>query len=114
MRIDYSGEVKELIRKYKKEQIVFGKTLDFISARIKISKEEIEEEILNCNSLVFTEKQTKNDEERYALYFVYSRKRGRKYVITFRDNVLRIITIFNLGRKTLKKYVKKGLNINNE
>ncbi len=111
MKQDYSGEVKELIKKYKKEDIVYGKGLDFFIRRIKAGKEEIENEVLNCNDLSLTERQLKDGEIRYALFFIYSKRKGRKYVINFREAKLRIITIIPLGRKTLTRYKKKGLNI---
>ena len=108
---DYSNEVKEIIKKYKKERRVFGKPANSLISRIKSNRQEVESEILSCDNLLLTEKQEKDGEIRYRLYFVYSRKKGREYVITFRYNNLRIITIFPIGRKTIKKYRKKGLNI---
>jgi hypothetical protein len=111
MKRDYSNEVKEIIKLYKKENIEYGKDLNFFVRRLKITEEKIDEEILKCDNLSFTEKQIREDELRYALFFVYSKRKGRKYVITFRDAKLRIITIFPLGKKTLRKYRKKGLNI---
>lgn len=111
MEKDYSEEVKSIIKTYNKENIVFGKDIDFIIKRIELSKEQIEEEIMNYNNLFFVKKQIKDNEIRYVLFFIYGKKKGRQYVITFRDNELRIITAFNLGKRTLKKYTKKGLNI---
>ncbi len=108
---DYSNEVKILIKRYRKEDIEYGKGLDFLIRRLNTKKEEIDNDILNCNNLSLTEKQLKNGEIRYALFFMYSRRKGRKYVITFRESKLRIITIIPLGKKTLKRYRKKGLNI---
>lgn len=108
---DYSKEVKDLVKKYKKENIEYGKPFDFLLKRVKANKEEVEEEILGCKNLSLTQKQTKDREIRYALFFVYSKRKGRQYVITFRENKIRIITIFPLGRKTIKRYNKKGLNI---
>ena len=110
---DYSKEVKELIKKYKDKGIIFGKDIDFFIKRIKISKKDIEEEITNCQNLYFTERQIKHNEIRYALLFRHTKRKGREYVITFRDKNIRIITIFPLGRRTLKRYKKKGLNISN-
>jgi uncharacterized DUF497 family protein len=110
MTKDYSEDVKKLINQYKNE-IIFGKDIDFLIKRIKVSKEEIEKEILECKNLVLTEKQVKDGETRYALYFTYSKRKGRKYAVTFRDKNIRIITVFPMGRKTLKRYKKKGLNI---
>ncbi len=110
MTKDYSEEVMQLIKNYKKENIVFGKEIDFLVKRIGISKEEIEKEILDCKNLFLTEKQFKDGETRYALFFIYGKRKGRQYVIIFREKEMRIITIFPLGRKTLKRYTKKGLN----
>ncbi|OIO42845.1 hypothetical protein COU56_00215 [Candidatus Pacearchaeota archaeon CG10_big_fil_rev_8_21_14_0_10_31_9] len=108
---DSSKEVKELINHYKEKGIVFGKEINFIIKRIELSKENIEKEIFTCKNLYFTDKQAKDNEVRYVLYFIYTHKRGRQYVLTFRDNNIRIITAFPLGRRTIKKYKKKGLNI---
>jgi|SRR3989344_2164559 len=111
MEKDYSEEVKAIIKTYNKENIVFGKDIDLLLKRVEASKEQIEEEIMSCNSLSFVKKQVKDNEIRYALFFIYGKKKGRQYVITFRNRELRIITVFTLGKKTLKKYSKKGLNI---
>lgn len=107
MAKDYIEEVKSLIKKYEKQNIVFGKDIDFLLKRIEISKEQIEEEILSCNNLSLVEKQVKGEEKRYVLFFVHSSRKGRQYVVTFREKELRIITIFPLGRRTLKRYGKK-------
>ena len=109
MEEDYSIELKELLKRYSKEEIEFGKPEKFILPRIKATKEEIQEEILNCDNLSFVQKQEKDGEIRYALFFVYNKRKGRQYIITFRDNKIRMITVFPLGRKTLRKYKKKGL-----
>ena len=106
---NYSYEIKELIKGYKKEDIEYGKKLDFLIKRLKTDEKDITNEILDCNNLSYTEKQSRNNEIRYALFFIYSRKKGRKYVVTFRDSKLRIITAIPLGRRTLKRYRKKGL-----
>lgn len=108
---DYSKEVKWLIEKYKDKVIVFGKDINFIIKRVKLTKKSIEKEIFSCKYLYLTEKQVKDNEIRYVLYFVYSHRKGRQYVLTFRDNNIKVITAFPLGRKTIKKYKKKGLNI---
>ena len=108
MTKNYKEEVTNLIQKYKKQDIEFGKDINILLRRIKATKEEVETEILTHNNLVHVEKQEKDKEIRYGLYYLYSRKKGRKYVITFRDK-LRIITIIPLGKRTLKKYRKKGL-----
>ena len=58
MTKNYSKEVKELIKKYDKNQIVFGKDWDFLHHRIKVSKEVLNDEIMKCENLSFTKKQT--------------------------------------------------------
>ncbi len=103
---DLIKEVKELIKIYQKEDIEYGKPVDYLLFRNKTNKEEIEEEIINCKNLEFVEKQLRKNESRYVLYFMYSRKKGRAYVLKF-NNKIRIITIYSLGKKTLKKYRKK-------
>lgn len=107
---NYSEEVKKIIEKYKKENITIGKEIDFLLKRNEVSREEIVSEILSCKNLFLTKKQVKDGETRYVLFFLYNNRKGRQYVITFRDKELRIITIFPLGRKTIKRYKKKGLN----
>lgn len=82
----------------------------FLCKRNNIPVEKMKEEVLNLKDLTFTEKQLVEydgeKEERFRCYFVYSNNRGRCYVIKF-DNQIRIITVFPLGRTTLKRYRKK-------
>lgn len=99
-------EVKNLIAKYSKEDIIFGKRENYILERINATKEEIIKELLSPENLKFVEKQERDNETRYALFFVYSKRSGRVYVITFRDK-LRVITAYPLGKKTLFRYNKK-------
>ena len=106
MNKDYSETLKKLIKNYKKEDIVYVKPLDILLSRIKATKEEIEEELMNLKNLEFTEKQEKDEETRYVLFFVHSKRKGRVYVITF-TNKIKLITIFPIGRKTLRRYRKK-------
>ena len=99
-------EVEKLLKKYSKEDIVFGKKENYILQRINATKEEVIKELLSHENLEFVEKQERSDETRYALFFVYSRRSGRVYVITLGDK-LRIITAYPLGKKTLSKYHKR-------
>ena len=70
----------------------------------------MKEEILNLKELTFTEKQTVEfegkKEERFRCYFVYSRNRRRCYILNFNDKI-KVITVFPLGRTTLKRYRKR-------
>lgn len=72
--------------------------------------DEMKNEILVLNKLTFTEKQDVEfegqKEERFRCYFVYSGNRGRCYLLNFNDNI-KVITVFPLGRTTLKRYRKR-------
>ena len=100
---DYSEEVKELIEKYKDNGFEWGKPIDYLEFRNGCSREEMEKEILDYQNIDFVEKQIEQDETRYKLYFVYSSRNGRVYVLKF-TNKIRIITVYPLGRATLKNY----------
>ncbi len=103
---NYIEELRILIEKYKDKGFEYGKPIEYLEFRNSISKEEIEKEILSLENLEFVEKQFIEEDTRYALYYIYSGSRGRVYVIRFIDKI-RIITIYPLGRVTLKGY-KKG------
>jgi len=104
--MDYTKEVKELLKKYSDKEVIFGKDENYLLERISATKEDIIEDLFLNKDLIFTEKQYKTNEIRYALFYAYSKKKGRVYAITFLDKI-RIITAYPLGRKTLLKYKKK-------
>jgi len=104
--MDSIKEFEILLKNYSKDDIVFGKIEKYILNRINASKEEVINELFSGENLKFVEKQEKNNETRYALFFVYSKRKGRVYVINF-GKELRIITAYPIGRKTLSKYKKK-------
>jgi len=104
MKKDYSNEVKELVKKYNKEEdIALLKSETYITQRNNITIEEIKREILEVQKLDYTEKQERQNSVRYALFFKYSNKKGRCYVLEF-NNKIKVVTVFPLGKKTLKKY----------
>jgi len=103
---DYSNEVKTLLNSFKERGFEFGKPMKLLNFKSGLFENEMKEELFNFDYLVFTEKQDRSKEIRYALYFVYNKRKGRVFVITFR-NKIRIITIYPLGQKTLKKYYKR-------
>ncbi len=103
---DYSKYIKKEIKKYHSKGIEFGKPKKLLAFQGNIKEDELEKELLNLDYLTFTEKQIKDKEIRYCLYFVHSNRRGKAFVITFREKI-RLITIFHLGRKTLIKYKDK-------
>jgi len=103
---DYSEEVKRLIEKFKERGFEYGRPKEYLEFRNGTSIKEIEKELLEQRDLKFIEKQLREGEKRYKLYYVYNKRKGRVYVITFR-NKIRIITIYPLGPGTLNKYHKK-------
>ncbi len=111
MKKDYFEEVKELLRNYELDDIEYGKPLNLLLSRIKVSKEEVQKELLQHHNLVYTEKQERGGEVRYALFFIYSNGKGRLYTITFR-NKIRVITIIPLGKTSVKGIKKEDLYSN--
>ena len=109
---DKSDVVKEKVKKYTKDQIIFTKSriLDWLCKRNNTTVEKMKEEVLDLNDLTFTERQQveymTEKEERFRCYFIYSNNRGRCYVLKC-DNRIKIITVFPLGRTTLKRYRKR-------
>jgi len=106
MSNDYSKSVKSMLIKMKERGIEFGKPIPFMESESGMSEEEIRKGLFNFDELEFTEKQDHDGETRYALYFVHNRRKGHRFVITFREKI-RLITVFPLGRHTLAKYYKK-------
>jgi uncharacterized DUF497 family protein len=102
---DYSEEFKILLEKYKEKGIEYGKPVNYLEFRNGLAIEEMEKEFLGFKNLAFTERQIKEGEKRYKIYHVYSSKKGRVYIVTFRDKI-RIISIYPLGPGTVKRYYK--------
>ena len=99
-------EVKKLLSGYSKEDVIFGKTEAYILERIGATKKEVEDDLFTTENLEFVEEQKRSNETRYALFFIYSRKSGRVYVVKL-DDKIRIITTYPLGKRTISKYHKK-------
>jgi hypothetical protein len=103
---DYSEEVKDLIEKYKDKGFQWGKPIDYLEFRNGNSREEMEKDLLDYKNVVFVAKQKEQEETRYKIYMVYSSRTGRVYVLKFTDKI-RIITVYPLGKTTLKNYKAK-------
>ncbi len=112
VKSNWSIFVTEKVKKYSKDQIIFTKfhLLDWLCKRNNCTLDLMRNEILRLTDFVFCEKQevefNGKKEERFRCYFVYSNNRGRCYVLRFNRDI-KIITVFPLGRTTLKKYGKK-------
>lgn len=109
---DWSNVVKEKTKRYSTDQIIFTKTklIDWLCKRNNSNLDKMKDEIICLKSLTFSEKQEMEfegvKEERFRCYFVYSNSKGRCYVLRFNNNI-KVITVFPLGRTTLKRYRKR-------
>jgi len=109
---DWSDVVKEKVKKYSKDQIIFTKSrlIDWLCRRNNSTVEEMINEVINSKDLVFSEKQEaeydREIEIRFRCYFVYSRNRGRCYILRF-NHQIKVVTVFPLGRTTLKRYRRR-------
>ena len=87
------------------------KLLSWLCLRNKATLMQLKQTLFDHTNLVHIEKQEKihkdKQELRYCLYFVYSNRKGRCSIITFTTKKIKIITVFPLGRKTLRKYNRK-------
>lgn len=74
-------ELRVLIEQYRNKGFEYGKPIEYLEFRNSCTKEDMEKEILNLENLEFVEKQLREGEKRYSLYFIYRGKRGRVYVL---------------------------------
>lgn len=109
MAKNYVEELRGLIEKYRGRGFEYGKPIEYLEFRNSMSREKMEEEILSCLNLKYVGKQYIDEEKRYALYYVYSGSRGRTYVLRFTEKI-RIVTVYPIGRMTLRKYKKVRFN----
>jgi hypothetical protein len=103
MTKNYLEELKELIDKFRDKGFEWGKPIDYLEFRNGCSKEEMEKEILDYSDTEYVEKQRLMEETSYKLYFIYSSKTGRVYVLRFTTKI-RVITVYPLSGVTIKKY----------
>ena len=99
-------EFIRLIKKYSKEEVEFGKDLDYLCFRNSCKKEDFLEDLFSYENLHIVIKQKRDNEERFLAYYIYSKRKGRAYVLRFYPDKIRVITIYPLGNRTLKKYTK--------
>ncbi len=109
---DWSDVVRGKVKEYSKEQIIFTKLriIGWLCDRNNSTIDELKDEILSLKHLTFVERQEVEyegeKEERFRCYFVYSGSKGRCYVLKF-DHQIKVVTVFPLGRTTLKRYRKR-------
>lgn len=96
-----------ILKKYKPNNVEFGKDLEYLCFRNNCTKEELIKEILSLDNLSFVIEQKRQGEDRFVLYFIYHKSKGRVYVLRFYPEKIRIVTIFPIGKRTLNKYFKQ-------
>ena len=94
--------------------VEFGKTYELLKKQhpeIPSSEKESLDILFNTKHLDVVSKEEQSGETRFVLYYVLTPRKGYRYAITFRDGILRIITMHKIGIKTIRKYLKhKKLN----
>jgi hypothetical protein len=93
------NEFKEKLKKYKKSDLIFTNHAEIRALGRGINLEEVKENIINPERLVYAEKtEAKYEgEEKFECYFAYSKNYCHKYVLTLNRKVI-IITIININR----------------
>ena len=92
-------EFKEKISKYSKNEIIVNKHAQEQAEVRQINLEEVKENILHPNKLVFVkEQEAKNKGERkYNCYFAYSDNYYHRYIIVLNGKLI-IVTIIGINR----------------
>ena|SRR3989304_4030225 len=92
-------KLKEMLGKYKKEDIIITKHAELQAFVREVDLEEVKENVVNPQKLVYAkEQEAKNkDEEKYDCYFAYSRRLYHRYAIVLNGKVL-IVTIIKINR----------------
>jgi len=106
---NYSEEALNLIRKYKDNKWEFGKPEEVISHDFsqKLSYEDIKNILSALTEPEFTHREKRDGEFRYTIHTKDSKYRGKTFVITVRNESIRVITAFPMGKRTYKKYNRK-------
>ena len=109
---EYFTAFRAKLQRLDPKLIIFTKfkQLDFIEKRNHQSLNDIKIELIKAKYLKFVQKELVLQqgilETRFQCYFLYPDGKGKKFVITF-NGIIRIITVFPLGRLSMKKVLKK-------
>jgi len=93
------GELKERLKKYKKEDINFTPHAELQAFTRDVDLEEVKENVVNPGKLVYARKQEAKypGEEKYDCYFAYSKKFAHRYVLVLNRKII-IATIIKIER----------------
>ncbi len=92
--------LKEKLKKYKKEDIVFTDHAKIQALVRQIDIEEVRRNILNPEKLVYAKekKAERAGEEKYDCYFAYSETLCHRYIFTINRKII-IVTLIRINRK---------------
>ncbi len=101
-------ELKEKLKRYKKEDIIITGHAELQAYVREIDLEEIKNNIINPDKLVYAEEQKtkKVDEEKYDCYFAYSENLCHRYILSINRKVI-IVTIIKINRNWQKIIERK-------
>jgi len=93
------SELKEKLKKYKKEEILITRHAELQAFTRDIDLEEVKDNIINPKKLVYVKEQEfkKTGEEKYDCYFAYSKHLCHRYILILNRKVL-IVTIIKINR----------------
>ncbi|MDP6548093.1 MAG: hypothetical protein QF917_04015 [Candidatus Woesearchaeota archaeon] len=106
-------KVKEELKKYSENQIVFNEPHVTQRCLIRdISKEEVVQNLLKPDKLVYAGKQESKfpNEKKYDLYFVFSNTRAYRLPVILKEKSLYVITVIKINRRwqgMVDKYERK-------
>ena len=109
MEKNVSGEVASLLKRFKKEDILFDDHARMQSTVREIKREDVVHNLLNPSKMFFArEQQAKRENERkFDCYFNMGRRWAHRYVIVI-NGKLQIITVIRVRKKWQKKVDKNA------
>ncbi|MFH1065317.1 MAG: hypothetical protein V1734_02315 [Nanoarchaeota archaeon] len=105
--MDLIENVREKLRKYKKEDIIISIHAYIRAVARQIDLDEVKENIINPTKLYYIERQAaKHDwEEKYDCYFGYTKTLCHRYVITINHKCI-VCTIIKMNRRWQRRFEK--------
>jgi hypothetical protein len=106
---NYKGEVKEKLKKYRREDIIITDHAKKQAFFRGIELEEIRKNILNPERLEIALKQPakRPHEEKFDCYFGYSKTQAHRYILVLGNKVI-IPTVIKINRRWQRKAEKHG------
>ncbi len=104
MEKNVKGEVAALLKKFKKEDILFDDHARMQSAIRGIDRGEVTLNLLNPSKLFFAREQEAREanERKFDCYFIISKRWAHRYVIVINGKLL-VITVIKVRKKWQKK-----------